>query len=383
MSTDITDNSSRKRRRTSESEPVQPATQELIQDKVVWYDDGNIVVRAGPGCTGEGPIYGFKCHRSVLSGRSKVFETMLQLPNGGDRAVDGVPVVDFPDPWEDVRDFVRMMYGGLELPPYRRSWRSATQIAGALRLAIKYDVADMARHLLNFLKRDWPSDYLSWVEIEKETMLAAEHMARETYAMGADFFYDINSHTPEPAFVVKLVQDVHAGHALRAAWYELARSYGQGSTPFRDFQPGPPDVVTRRSADLSLLSADDLRRLVVGRERLNDMVASVVDGLQRCKVFFAPTNADEHHKQHSTCIGGAQEIFKRYTSGLNFWETAQDPLGSFIRMQTDVRRSSTVCTSCKTDVCDELVDASCGIWNALADIFDLKTFGLELDPPLV
>ena len=79
----------------------------------IWFDDGNIVVRAGPGCTGVGPVYGFKCHRSILSSKSYTLEAMFGVPNSDRLSLDGVPVVDFPDPWEDMRDFLRMMYGFL------------------------------------------------------------------------------------------------------------------------------------------------------------------------------------------------------------------------------------------------------------------------------
>lgn len=105
-----------KRRRVDEDGSDGATKAELTQDEVVWFEDGNIIVLAGPGCNREsGPIYGFKCHKSVLVAKSPVFETLFQLPNsgGGGDAVDGVQTVDFPDKWEDVRDFLRYLYGAL------------------------------------------------------------------------------------------------------------------------------------------------------------------------------------------------------------------------------------------------------------------------------
>lgn len=103
-----------KRRRVDEDGSADGATKdELTRDEVVWFEDGNIIVRAGPGCTGAGPVYGFKCHKSVLATKSQVFDTLFQLPNGGGETVDGVQTVDFPDKWEDVRDFLRFLYGSL------------------------------------------------------------------------------------------------------------------------------------------------------------------------------------------------------------------------------------------------------------------------------
>ena len=99
-----------KRRRTDDSDTAEA---DVIQDEVVWFEDGNIIVRAGPGCTGLGSVYTFKCHKSVLANRSTFFETLFQLPNGGGTIIDGVQTVNFPDEWEDVRDFLRLLYGAL------------------------------------------------------------------------------------------------------------------------------------------------------------------------------------------------------------------------------------------------------------------------------
>lgn len=89
------------------------AGSELIRDEHIWFEDGNIAICAGPGCTGVGPVYGFKCHASVLASRSPVFKTMLQLPNASEsgKKLDGTPRVDLLDKWEDTRDLLRLLYG--------------------------------------------------------------------------------------------------------------------------------------------------------------------------------------------------------------------------------------------------------------------------------
>lgn len=92
----------------------QPSTGDgVIIDERLWFSDGNIVVRAGPGCTGSGPVHAFKCHKSVLATKSPILKTMFELPNEAGERMQGIPTVDFPDKWEDVRDFLLLIYSSL------------------------------------------------------------------------------------------------------------------------------------------------------------------------------------------------------------------------------------------------------------------------------
>ena len=91
-----------KRARTEDDDAAREPT--VIEDKAVWMDDGNIVVSAGTD-----PIYLFKCHRSVLSTNSEVLSDMFGLQLSGDQH-DGVPVVPLPDPADDVRSLLQILY---------------------------------------------------------------------------------------------------------------------------------------------------------------------------------------------------------------------------------------------------------------------------------
>lgn len=94
---------------------------EIILDDHVWFDDGNIIILAGPGArvpgrepASQGAIYGFKCHKSVLASRSDVFEQMFGTPGGSDDpTLDGTPTVSLSDDWEDVRNLLWLLYGHL------------------------------------------------------------------------------------------------------------------------------------------------------------------------------------------------------------------------------------------------------------------------------
>lgn len=76
----------------------------IVEDKTVWMDDGNIIISAG-----DDPVYHFKCHKSVLCKNSEVFSEMFGLQLSGDQR-EGLPVVPLPDPVNDVRALLDMLY---------------------------------------------------------------------------------------------------------------------------------------------------------------------------------------------------------------------------------------------------------------------------------
>ena len=94
-----------KRRRTDE-QPGESTEVAPVIDERLWYDDGNIVVSAG---TKPGRL--FKCHRSVLTKNSEVFSEMFSFPfSSMNEMYDGVPCVRLPDPEDDVRMFLTLLY---------------------------------------------------------------------------------------------------------------------------------------------------------------------------------------------------------------------------------------------------------------------------------
>ncbi|GJE93105.1 hypothetical protein PsYK624_092640 [Phanerochaete sordida] len=298
---------------------------------------------------------------------------MLQLPNGGGPTVDGIPVVDFPDLWEDVRDFLRMMYGALKIPPCRRAHNSVTAVAGALRLATKYDAPDMAQQLLYRLEYDYPNSFSTWTEVEDERRLleprTADWWDLNVKDPGPDPFFDINHCTPEPASAVRLAQDVRAGTLLRAAWYELARSYAQGSSLFKG--PGSPfDWTDRRAADLTLLEAGDLRRLLVGRERLRDLAHNAMEALREHARFSTERSPCKN------CQEQPEASLKMFMSTESYRDLAFDPLGGLLELRRAVEQSA--CDSCKYSVRTVIMDTCKEIWDTLVEAFELQKLGIEV-----
>ncbi|GJE88191.1 BTB/POZ domain-containing protein [Phanerochaete sordida] len=221
----------------------------IIRDGHIWFDDGNLVVRAG---SGDGALHAFRCHSSVLAARSPVFRAMFQLPYTSGEPTNGGQCVDLPDDWEDVQALLKFLYGFSDVVPARKRDPATFKIiAGPLRLAAKYEMDSVLQQLVPVLERDWPSRYEDWALIEAEAALRRHaRFAQDTS------FRDV---TQDPAAVLQLAQRLGLRSMLPAAFYELSRA---------NFDVEP--ALYKPHADIALLSRADLVRLVLGRERLAD-----------------------------------------------------------------------------------------------------------------
>ncbi|KAJ6630419.1 hypothetical protein B0H10DRAFT_1774514 [Mycena sp. CBHHK59/15] len=105
--------------------------------KDLWFDDGNLVLRA------EGNMY--RVYRGILAARSPVFKDMFALPQPADaEVIEGCPVVRLPDPALEVTVFLRAIFDPVFFEPYPAATNFHI-VAGILRLSNKYAV-DYLRH---------------------------------------------------------------------------------------------------------------------------------------------------------------------------------------------------------------------------------------------
>jgi hypothetical protein len=82
----------------------EPPTLGLLRSDDLWFNDGNIVLRA------ENTVY--RVHIGMLAGNSSVFRTMLALPQpaGNDaETYDGCPLVLMPDSAYDMDQFLKAL----------------------------------------------------------------------------------------------------------------------------------------------------------------------------------------------------------------------------------------------------------------------------------
>ncbi|EKM56190.1 uncharacterized protein PHACADRAFT_184866 [Phanerochaete carnosa HHB-10118-sp] len=345
---------------------------ELIRDEHIWFKDGNIIICAGPYHTGDGPMYGFRCHASVLASRSPVFKTMLQLPNASGRQLGGTPCVDLLDQWEDIRDLLRLLYGFPIVLPGRRHPDTLKIVAGPMRLAAKYEMDGILNQLAPILERDWPSKYEDWMHAEKEFEqdYYDRHPDEILTGMTVDEYQD-------PAAAVQLAQQTRLLSILPAAFYDLSRIY------LRTPAIRKPDGFFPRCANTRLLSRDDLERLAVGRERIAKYAAYQLgqnvwgelitgDALQlkgRCS------------KTDRTCLAYISSWLRTKLAGSDAMHIlSSDPMISLDRMAQQLEADnhsseylSPTCHTCRSWFAHLMRKEAKTLWDKLPEIFELDS----------
>lgn len=66
------------------------------------------------------------------------------------------------------------------IPVKERHCGLTSTIAGALRLATKYEATNLSKQLRQSLERDWPDDYKQWVVMQEKIHVEKEEYDRAT-----------------------------------------------------------------------------------------------------------------------------------------------------------------------------------------------------------
>lgn len=180
---------------------------ERRQDPDVWMSDGNIIVAAADLTDDDKPVYMIKCHKSVLSLYSPVFEDLFKLAIPSDtEEYEGLPIVTLTDCYKDVKGLIRMLYDLRFDSLYQQSsiqfshtifsiipiplqksvaeWVADFElIEGPLRLAAKYELTSVHARLAEVLRVRWPENLKDWD-------------AREDYQRSRRDVIDANLHIP-------------------------------------------------------------------------------------------------------------------------------------------------------------------------------------------
>ncbi|KAH9919636.1 uncharacterized protein B0H18DRAFT_1027278 [Fomitopsis serialis] len=190
-----------------------------------WFSDGDIVL--------EVEQHRFKVHGTRLQ-CSEIFLDMLGMPQPKDAdAVDGCPLVLLADSAQDWQVALKWMYDPDSFAAMQHPVPFPL-LPSALRIGTKYEIAALREWAVNHLCARWPSD----LERMDTTSL------------------------PCAAEAIALARECDVPEILSAAFYALSlQRFGCNA------DGGRSHVV---------LSQADMRRLVIGRERLTDFATQLL-----------------------------------------------------------------------------------------------------------
>ncbi|KAG0701990.1 hypothetical protein DFH29DRAFT_999760 [Suillus ampliporus] len=117
----------------------------------LWYDDGSIVLKAGDKL--------FRVHRSILSQKSSVFATKLQIRAESTETHNGCPVLTLDDDAEELRQLLLTIY---EISYFEDNAQYIVYLCALIRLSTKYEMEQLQDLALERLKRGVPSTLASF-----------------------------------------------------------------------------------------------------------------------------------------------------------------------------------------------------------------------------
>ncbi|KAL1720372.1 hypothetical protein EV715DRAFT_197163 [Schizophyllum commune] len=155
----------------------------LKKDQDLWFSDESIVIRVGERIC--------RVLQSILAVDSSFLADMFSIPQPGNaETFDGLPMMDFPDPPEEVLHWLKSML----LPGYFEVYPSRIpqdKLLATLRLSHKYGVQRLHQRALYHLSIDFPFVFAG----EANLLLDKDHKRNTTIDgdFNVDFFCKVHA----------------------------------------------------------------------------------------------------------------------------------------------------------------------------------------------
>lgn len=317
----------------------------------LYFLDDNIALMA-QNYFGEKTSTVFRVHQSILSLYSSVFADMLTMPPVQEaETYDDVPLVDLPDNAGEIESLLKTIYLPRSAPLYPRLTRCAPDIIyHLLNLSNKYEMNELRHNVVLQLEADWPTSLARWDQLEGEIAALTDPDGDSMQALDAE------DPLPDPASAIELAYQCRVPTILPAAFYHLSRlsircmhNLSYRCKPWR------------RTANWGLLTAGDLRRLLIGKEGLLQVADSML-------VTGASDLDSEIHRVVDKCRGSEQmEVMNTIRKEC---QRAPDILAT-LRGRTTMEELLT-CQICHRRIRDRLKQVRHAIWTKLPELFQLE-----------
>ncbi|KAI0055891.1 hypothetical protein BV25DRAFT_1832812 [Artomyces pyxidatus] len=329
----------------------------IIHSKDLWLQDGTIIVRTTSTET-PATITLYKIHKFILALHCSTFASLFEgthaLFDAGSESYDGLPIMDMPDAADDVRDFLKALYFPIETQRHRHissplfggNWAAfPATYPGILRLAIKYDAPTIQNLIVKVLRMEWTRDVHEWDSLQEKLMAGASMLCEEE---------DLSNLFPDPVRAIRLGTELGIFEILPTAYYDLMRV-------LYDLALEPLYLAEPRSVDTSQLTADQLRRVIIGRKEMCRWLFQAMSEMQ-------PPEAGCLHKASEPCRLSAQ----RWINSQLTQRTADyDPVAWLNSAENECSESD-ACEICVAWMQAKLLRAKWGIWEKLSEFFGLE-----------
>ncbi|TDL15825.1 hypothetical protein BD410DRAFT_796029 [Rickenella mellea] len=157
----------------------------------------------------------FRVHKFMLAHHSSIFRDMFAITaplEDCNESYDGAHVVHMPDSAEDLEGLLKVLYDPTCIPIKCQDFDFV--VVGILKLAIKYEIEPVRKHIITQVNDAWPATLQEWDAFERrsEVML-------ESGVLTPDVFL------PEPVLCLEIAKlapdDVHISFV---AFYHLSRT---------------------------------------------------------------------------------------------------------------------------------------------------------------
>ncbi|KAI0055879.1 hypothetical protein BV25DRAFT_1995953 [Artomyces pyxidatus] len=358
----------RKRQRMDENKEADPAMI-IVRSEELWVKDGNIVVRTTSSSTSPPTQTLYKVHRHTLALHCSVFASLFDGPldalDAGSEREGDVPIMDFPDAADDVRDFLKALYLPSEmhrhrtlLSPFREGDGHCAlfpdSYCGILRLATKYEATLIRGIVVDALEKEWPTQMEHWGLLQD----------RMHEKMGELMFsgLDATPFWPNPVRAIRLASEYNVPNVLPIAYYDLMRVLNI------EEDSDLSDITATRSRDTSDLTAEELRRVIRGRSRIHTAFRS-----KTTAESLVPTCRSR--REGNVCGAGISQW--RKSRIVELYHLEYDP---FLWLELTLKKRGTgtananieACDGCVTSMRTHLRNVKDELWTSLPTFFGVE-----------